>query len=235
MARKSKRIPVPLREIAPAEPIAPWFGGKKYLAARIIERIETIPHDCYAEPFCGMGGVFLRRARRPRSEVLNDLNGEVANLFRILREHPDELARQFDLTLSSRAEFARLVKTPPEVLTDVQRAERFAYLQRLSFGGKPATEVTPGQMGPSPHHPARLTASRMRRLIEAAHERLQGVQVECLDWAKFIRRYDRPFTSPVMKSRFDQSVLGATMMMMTSMAGLPSMFATMAIARAASN
>ncbi len=41
--------------------------------------------------------------------------------------------------------------------------------------------------------------------------------------------------SPVMKSRFDQSVLGATMMMMTSMAGLPSMFATMAIARAASN
>ncbi len=46
---------------------------------------------------------------------------------------------------------------------------------------------------------------------------------------------DLPCTSPVMKSRFDQSVLGATMMMITSMAGLPSMFATMAIARAASN
>ncbi len=44
-----------------------------------------------------------------------------------------------------------------------------------------------------------------------------------------------PLTSPVMKSRFDQSVSGATMMMITSMAGLPSMFATMAIARAASN
>ena len=129
--------------------------------------MTATPSPSAAWAGCSCGG-----ARRPRSEILNDLNGEVANLFRILREHPDELARQFDLTLSSRAEFARLVKTPPEVLTDVQRAARFGYLQRLSFGGKPATEVTPGQMGPSPHHSARLTAQRMRRLIEAAHKRL---------------------------------------------------------------
>ena len=194
MASNRKRLPGPLRGIAPAEPLAPWFGGKKYLATRIIERIEVVPHDCYAEPFCGMGGVFLRRARRPRSEILNDANGEIVNLFRIVREHPDELARQFDWALSSRTEFGRLVATPPGILTDVQRAPRFAFLQRLSFGGKPATDVTPGQMGPSPHHPAKLTAPRIRRLIEAAHTRLEGVHVECLDWAEFIRRYDKPFT-----------------------------------------
>ena len=194
MRSNPERSPMRLRDIAPAAPIAPWFGGKKYLAARIIARIEAVSHDCYAEPFVGMGGVFLRRACRPKSEILNDVNGEIVNLFRILREHPDELGRQFDWALSSRREFRRLVTIRPETLTDVQRAARFAFLQRLSFAGKPATEITPGQMGPSPHHPARLTTERMRHLITAAHRRLQGVHVECLDWAEFIRRYDKPFT-----------------------------------------
>ena len=177
-----------------AEPLAPWFGGKKYLARRIIERIKATPHTCYAEPFVGMGGVLLRKATRAKSEILNDLNGEIVNLFRALREHPVELARQFELTLASRAEFVRLLAVPPETMTDIQRAARWAYLQRLSFSGKPAHLVTPGQIGPSAHHPARLTAARMRRLIGAAHERLQGVHIECLDWDVFVRRYDRPHT-----------------------------------------
>ena len=187
--------PEPLRDVEPAEPIAAWFGGKKYLAKRIIERIEAVPHNCYAEPFSGMGGVFLRRAKRPKSEIINDINGEVVNLFRVVREHPEELARQFDWAVASKLEFRRLVDTPPESLTDVRRAARFAYLQTLAFGGKPATELTPGQTGAiSPHHRAKLTAARMRRHIEAAHRRLQGVNVECMDWAEFLRRYDRPFT-----------------------------------------
>ena len=77
-----------LSPTGPAEPLAPWFGGKRWLAARIIERIEAIPHRCYAEPFVGMGGVFLRRARRPKSEIVNNANGEIVNLFRITRGHP---------------------------------------------------------------------------------------------------------------------------------------------------
>ena len=175
-----------------AEPLAPWFGGKKILAKRIIERIESIPHRCYAEPFVGMGGVILRRASRPKSEIINDLNGDIVNLFRVVREHPAELSRQFRWVLSSRQEFARWVAVDPDTLTDVQRAARFAYLQRLSFGGKPAHEASPGQMGPSTHNPARLTAERMFQLIEAAHRRLQRVHIECLNWDVFVRRYDRP-------------------------------------------
>ena len=193
MASRSAPIPEPVQSEA-AEPLAPWFGGKRYLARTIIERIEALPHRCYAEPFVGMGGVFLRRTQRPKSEIINDLNGEIVNLFRVVREHPDELARQFDWALAAREEFKRLLSTAPETLTDIQRAARFTYLQRLSFGGKPVTGITPGQMGFSAHHSARLTAERMRRLIAAAHKRLQGVEVECLDWAAFITRYDRPFT-----------------------------------------
>ncbi len=177
-----------------AEPLAPWRGGKKRLAARIIERLEAIPHRCYAEPFVGMGGVFLRRKQRPKSEILNDRNGEIVNLFRIVREHPEEFTRQFEWALSSRGEFGRLVATPPETLTDIQRAARFAFLQRMTFRGIPAHAATPGQTGANVSGLASFTAARMQRLIAAAHRRLQGVHVECLDWAVFIARYDRPTT-----------------------------------------
>ena len=182
--------PERLQAVDPAEPVAPWFGGKKHLAKRIVARIEAVPHQCYAEPFVGMGGVFLRRARRPKSEILNDINGDIVNLYRVMREHPDELARQFDLALASRAEFRRLLATPAETLTDVQRAARFAYLQRLRFSGVPRTTG----ITMTAHHSASFSAERMARLIHAAHRRLQRVQIECLDWKVFIHRYDRPFT-----------------------------------------
>ena len=184
-----------LRDVAPAGPVAAWFGGKKLLARRIAERIDAIPHDCYAEPFVGMGGVLLRKRRRPKSEIVNDINADIVNLFRVMREHADELIRQFEWSLSAREEFRRLIDVPPETLTDVQRAARFVYLQKLAFGGKPAIDdLTPGQMGPSVHHGSKVTPGKMRRLIAAAHRRLQEVHVERLEWDVFIRRYDRPFT-----------------------------------------
>ena len=187
--------PEPLRDVAPALPIAAWFGGKKLLARRISERIDAIPHQCYAEPFVGMGGVLLRKRRRPKSEVVNDINADIVNLFRVVREHAEELIRQFDWTLSAREEFRRLIETPPNTLTDIQRAARFVYLQKLAFGGKPAIDdLTPGPMGPSLHHGSKVTPGKMRRLITAAHRRLQEVHVERLEWDAFIRRYDRPFT-----------------------------------------
>ena len=183
-----------LETIQAVEPLAPWLGGKKHLARTIIERIDAVPHQCYAEPFVGMGGVFLRRTTRPKSEIINDLNGEIVNLFRIVREHPEELARQFRWVLTSRQEFVRWIAVDPDTLTDVQRAARFTYLQRLSFGGKPAHEAGPGQIALSVDRPARLTAQRMFQLIEAAHLRLQRVHIERLNWDAFLLRYDRTST-----------------------------------------
>ncbi|MBO6790596.1 MAG: DNA adenine methylase [Dinoroseobacter sp.] len=76
-----------MEQVRPAAPVAAWQGGKKALAARIIARIEAIPHKTYVEPFVGMGGVFLRRRFRPVCEVANNLNGEIVNLFRVLQRH----------------------------------------------------------------------------------------------------------------------------------------------------
>jgi alpha-D-xyloside xylohydrolase len=64
--------------VRPVNPPAPYLGGKRNLARRIVALLRDIPHRTYVEPFVGMGGIFLRRDRRPAAEVINDLSGDVA-------------------------------------------------------------------------------------------------------------------------------------------------------------
>lgn len=177
-----------LREVAPVHPAAPYIGGKKQLAARLCQIIETTPHDLYAEAFVGMGGVFLRRRAVPPTEVINDRNGDVANFFRILQRHYQAFMDMLKWQLTSRAEFERLARQDSVTLTDLERAARFLYLQRLSFGGK----VGGRSFGISTTGPARFDTTRLAPILEAIHDRLAGVTIECLDWRLFLERWDRP-------------------------------------------
>ena len=174
-----------MTKVRPAAPVAPWLGGKKALSARIIARIEAVDHATYAEPFVGMGGVFLRRSWKPQCEVANDFNGEITNLFRILQQHLPQLMEVMRYQIASRREFERLRKTDPATLTDLQRAARFLYLQRQAFGGKLG-----GVFGVATDRPSRFSLSRLEPILEAAHERLESVIFENLDWSDLIRRYD---------------------------------------------
>ncbi|MHA1570507.1 MAG: DNA adenine methylase, partial [Alphaproteobacteria bacterium] len=122
--------------VDPVRPAAGYIGGKRQLAKTIIERIETVPHTTYAEPFVGLGGVFFRRRQRPKAETINDLNGDIANFFRILQRHYPQFMECLRFQIASRKEFERLKVTDPSTLTDLERAARFLYLQKSSFGGK---------------------------------------------------------------------------------------------------
>ena len=143
--------------VEPVVPAAPYQGGKRGLAKRLIERIETIDHQCYAEPFVGMGGVFLRRRVKPKLEVINDINRAIATLFRVLQRHYCAFVELLDFTLTSRAEFERLQGTDPETLTDLERAARFLYLQLTTFGGK----VKGRTFGVSRDRPARFNTTQL--------------------------------------------------------------------------
>lgn len=176
-----------MMQVKPAAPVAPWLGGKRHLATRIIARIEALDHKTYIEPFTGMGGVFLRRRLKPRLEVANDLNGEIINLFRILQRHYPQLLEVMRFQISSRKEFERLRVCRPETLTDLERAARFLYLQRLGFGGK-----VDSVFGVSATTGPRFSMARLEIILEEARERLDGVVLECLDWAEVIERYDSP-------------------------------------------
>jgi len=178
-------------DVEPTSPVAPWLGGKRNLAKRICALIDgDRDHLTYAEPFVGMGGVFLRRTSRPRAEVINDAGRDVANLFRILQRHYPQFLDVLRFQLTTRVEFNRLVETNPETLTDLERAARFLYLQRTAFGGK----VSGRSFGVSIDRPARFNLTTLEPMLEDLHSRLAGVVIECLDFEAFIRRYDGPGT-----------------------------------------
>lgn len=137
-----------------------------------------------------MAGVFLRRARRPKAEVINDWSEDVATFFRIVQHHFVAFTDMVRFQITTRAEFERLTRVDPSTLTDLQRAARFLYLQRLAFGGK----VKGRNFGVAVDRPARFDVTRLVPMLEDLHERLAAVTVERLPWAEFIRRYDRPGT-----------------------------------------
>jgi len=170
--------------------LAPWFGGKRLLARRLVARIEAIPHRLYAEPFVGMGGVFFRRSILPTAEAINDRSGDVVNLFRVVKHHPEALLSELRLQLVSRADFERLMKLDPLMLTDIQRAARFLALQRMTYGERPTGQ----SFAVRRYVPRNFSAGKLRELMEAAHDRLSRVTIECLDFAEFLARYDGPET-----------------------------------------
>ena len=179
-----------LQPVNPVSPPAPYMGGKRFLAPLIVSHIGEVDHGLYAEPFVGMGGVFFRRDRRPEAEVINDRNGDVVNLFRILQRHYAAFMDHLKFQLTSRREFERLSKTDPSTLTDLERAARFLYLQRTAYGGK----VVGQNFGVAPARSAGFDVLQVAPVLEEIFERLSGVTIENLDWAEFIDRYDRPET-----------------------------------------
>lgn len=178
-----------LTPVEPVRPIAPWLGGKRNLAKRICALIDAdTGHRTYAEPFVGMGGIFLRRHRRAPAEFINDRGREVYNLFRVLQEHYVAFLDLLRFQLTTQANFNRLTDVDPETLTDMQRAARFLYLQRCAFGGK----VSGRNFGLAAGRPGRFNLTTLEPDLEALHSRLAAVTVTCLDFADFIRRVDRP-------------------------------------------
>src|SRR6266498_827862 len=109
-----------------------YIGGKRSLSKRVIALFPM--HTTYVEAFAGGAQVFFHK--QPSTvEVLNDLDGEVVNFFRVCQWHHDELIRYLRFMIASRKLHQLLLSTDPTTLTDVQRAGRFLYLQKNSFGG----------------------------------------------------------------------------------------------------
>ncbi len=180
-----------LTAVDPVKPVAPYIGGKSRLAARICAKIEVTPHKLYAEPFIGMGGVFLRRTKRPQAEVINDRSKDVSTFFRVVQRHYVAFVEMIRFQISTRTEFERLIATDASTLTDLERAARFLYLQRTGFGGKVAGTAC---FGVSPDRPSRFDVTKVVPMLEDLHERLASVTIECLDFGEFITRYDRAHT-----------------------------------------
>jgi len=176
--------------VATVPPVAPYIGGKKALFKRLVPLIDGHDHLTYAEPFVGMGGIFLRRQAQPKAEIINDRSKDLATFYRILQRHYVAFLDMLRYQLTTRTEFERLQAVDPDTLTDLERAARFLYLQRTAFGGK----VAGRNFGVSVERPARFDITKLVPMLEAVHERLAPVTIECLPYDVFIGRYDRRST-----------------------------------------
>lgn len=169
-------------------PLFPWPGNKRRLAKHILPLL-TAPHRTYVEPFAGSAAILFMRDPAP-IEVINDINGELVRLYRCVQHHLEELVRQFRWALVSREMFRWAQLQHVDTLTDIQRAARFFYLQKLAFGGKVASQT----FGVSPGSAPRINLLRIEEDLSQAHLRLARVTIEHLPWQECLQRYDRPET-----------------------------------------
>lgn len=178
---------------APSRPALRYLGGKWRLAPRILRAFP--PHRVYVEPFAGAASILLQKPRA-YAEVYNDLDGEVVNLFRVLRDPSlsADLVRAIQLTPFARTEFdeAYQVATDP-----VERARRLVVRSFMGHGNIAyRIDRTTGfrrdanRSGTTPAHdwanlppPLAITAERMR-----------GVVVENRPAAEVIEQFDKPDT-----------------------------------------
>jgi DNA adenine methylase len=165
-----------------------YMGGKSRLADRIVREIPS-DHQCYVEPFCGAAWVYFAKAPS-RVEVLNDGDGELVTFFWVVQNHLEEFLRYYKFAVVSRKLFELENRKDPATLTDVQRAVRYYYLQRLAFGGKTygRTFGTSATCGPA------INLATLSETLLEVHWRLAGATVENLDACECLRRYDRPET-----------------------------------------
>ena len=111
-----------------------WIGGKKLLKKKIIEQFPE-HFDRYIEVFGGAGWVLFEREKHADMEVYNDINGDLVNLFRCVKYHPEALQKELEWSFVSREQFFDYIsQNNIRGMTDIQRAARFYCRIKLSFG-----------------------------------------------------------------------------------------------------
>jgi len=188
-------IPVPSRPMAPFQ----WAGGKGRVARWIVQYVPA--GRIYVEPFAGAASVFWHLPSSFPVEVLNDVDGDIANLYRVLQDRAkfEELAHRLIFTPYARAEFERALQVLKDPnATDIDRAWAFFVKQNQGFGGIPNT--TRGNWGRTitqvTNNMAETTSKWRSRLklLNLWHERLSRVQIDCTDGLACIKYWDTPDT-----------------------------------------
>ncbi len=157
-----------------------WIGGKKLLKKRIIEQFPE-SFDRYIEVFGGAGWVLFDREKHAAMEVFNDVNGNLVNLYRCVKYHPEALQKELEWLLISREQFFDCVsQNEVRGMTDIQRAARFYCRIKLSFGSDLRSfGVRPRDM--------EATVS----YLQEVSKRLNRVVIENVDFGRLIKTYDR--------------------------------------------
>ncbi len=121
-------IDVDIDSISPSKPPFGYYGAKQRISSKIIDLFP--PHNAWVEVFCGSSAITMAKKPAP-IEVINDLDGNIVNVFKQLREHGEELLELIDLTPYAREEFekAKIVNAKD---SDVERARKFIVISMMT-------------------------------------------------------------------------------------------------------
>lgn len=159
-----------------------WIGGKKALRERIIQEFpKREVYNRYIEVFGGAGWVLFSEDKLAAMEVYNDINGDLVNLFRCVKYHPDAIQAELEYIFISREQFfdAR-EQISIRGMTDIQRAARFYIMIKESFGSDLRS------FGVRPRDFKKATA-----YLNIVSDRLNNVVIENQDYQQIIKTYDR--------------------------------------------
>lgn len=181
-----------------------YYGGKQRVAERIVALMPA--HSSYVEPYCG--GLAVLMAKQPsKLETVNDLDGHLMNLWRVIRDDADEFARVCALTPHSRAEYLSCREITAD-LSPMERARRtwVRFVMGRSGGtGHKGWRFYSDPDGTNTAMPGYLRGYVSR--IHPAMERLQNVSLECRPGLEVIRDYGRSRNALLY---VDPPYLGAT-------------------------
>lgn len=169
-----------------------WYGGKFSHLDWLLPLLPETKHFC--DVFGGSAAVILNRQPSP-IETYNDLDGNVVNFFRVLRDKPDELIRQIGLTPFSRKEFQSAIEPPKEPIPDMERARRFYILARQVRTGL-AQKASNGRWANCLLTSRAGMAGAVSRWLGSVEslpyiaQRLLRVQIENMDAIEVIKKYD---------------------------------------------
>lgn len=160
-----------------------WVGGKSKLAGDIVALFPE--HQTYVEVFGGAGWVLFKKdPASSKTEVYNDINGDLVNLFRVVKHRPSALVEELNLMLYSRETYTRFVKEFDQPIEDeIRRAARFLYVVKGSFGSKVC-----GSWGYGRKQKAKKIIDLA--FISEVRDRLEAVYIENSTFQKVIATFD---------------------------------------------
>lgn len=178
---------------APSRPVLRYHGGKWMLGPWIVAHLPA--HRIYTEAYGGAASVLLRKPRARMVEVYNDLDAEIVNLFRVLRDGAQaaELRRLVTLTPYAREEFALSYEPTADPL---EQARRTVVRSFQGFGSDSATGAQTGFRANGNRqnaHPSR-DWTNYPAALESFTERLRGVVIENRPALEVIAQHDAPET-----------------------------------------